>query len=191
MWHRNKAKSLLKWLLLNPGKPYSADQLIDLFWNDMPVETALGNLHVTIHTLRHLLEPSLAPRQESTFLRHSSMGFYWFDMGESWWTDISEIHSSYAKARELEKMGEVKKALFLYRRIADCCCSELMPSHIKEEWLQPYRHYYGDICQQILIKLIRLYQEYNEPDEVLEYAYRALLLDPDCEPALKAIQNNS
>src|SRR5689334_14396646 len=70
-WRRNKAKALLKWFLLNPGKYYSADQLIDLFWADFSPDAAICNLHVTIHYLRHLLEPFLNSHQKSSFLRHN------------------------------------------------------------------------------------------------------------------------
>ena len=91
MWRRNKAKALLKWFLLNPGKLCSADEFIDLFWPDLPLETACGNLHVTMHCLRHLLEPSLSPRQESKFIRRQTNNFYWFDMDETWWTDITDV----------------------------------------------------------------------------------------------------
>src|SRR4051812_298294 len=51
---RNKARMLLKWFLLNPGKPGSADEFIDLFWPEISPETALGNFHVTMHYLRHM-----------------------------------------------------------------------------------------------------------------------------------------
>src|SRR6266571_3632921 len=86
-WRRNKAKTLLKWFLLNPGKLYSADQLIDLFWNDIELEAAIRNFHVTMHYLRHMLEPNLNPRQESSFLHRSNGSFYWFELHPTWWTD--------------------------------------------------------------------------------------------------------
>lgn len=80
MWRRNKAKTLLKWFLLNPGKLCSADQFIDLFWPDLTLEAASINLYVTIHCLRRLLEPALSPRQESKFIRRQSNNFYWLEI---------------------------------------------------------------------------------------------------------------
>src|SRR5690348_8113690 len=58
MRRRSKAGTLLKWFLLNPGTLCSADQFLDLFWSDISPETTLGNLHVTMHYLRRLLEPT-------------------------------------------------------------------------------------------------------------------------------------
>src|SRR5437588_4152712 len=59
MWRRNKAKTLLKWFLLNRGRMFSADQLITWFWPDMSKASAKRNFHVAISYLRHLLEPDL------------------------------------------------------------------------------------------------------------------------------------
>src|SRR5579884_1258601 len=67
-WRRNKAKTLLKWFLLNPNESYSADQLIHYFWKDTAPTVASRNFHVTMHYLRHVLEPELARNQKSTFI---------------------------------------------------------------------------------------------------------------------------
>ena len=53
--------------------------------------------------------------------------------------------------------------------------------------LRPYRHHYEYIYSQVLVRLMQIYQQRNEWEEVLEYAYLALSLDPYCEPATKAI----
>src|SRR5947209_979594 len=71
IWRRNKAKTLLKWFLLNAGRMFSTDQLIAGFWPDMSKTSAERNLHVAIHYLRHLLEPDLPPRHESKYIRRN------------------------------------------------------------------------------------------------------------------------
>src|SRR5437867_11627106 len=88
MWRRNKAKTLLKWFLLNTGRMFSTDQLIAGFWPDMSKASAQRNLHVAIHYLRHLLEPDLPPRRESKYIRCNKDNLYWFERDESWWADI-------------------------------------------------------------------------------------------------------
>src|SRR4051812_12146521 len=67
-WRRTRLQSLMKWFLLNPEKPFSADYLADLFWPDAPMQASHRNLRVNIHYLRHLLEPTIARGQESTFI---------------------------------------------------------------------------------------------------------------------------
>jgi DNA-binding SARP family transcriptional activator len=186
-WRRNKGKSLLKWFLLNPGKLCSADRFIDLFWPDTPLETAFGNLYVTMHYLRHLLEPCLGSREASKFIHHQSNNFYWFEMDETWWTDIIEVQHLFESARELDEYGDDIKASFYYRKVVSYGCLGFLPDDESEEWLLPYRRHYEYIYLQVLVRLIQIYQQRDELEEVLEYAYLALSLDPYCEPAMKAI----
>lgn len=187
MWRRTKVKALLKWFLLNPGKLCSADEFIDLFWSDLPLETASGNLHVTIHCLRHLLEPSLSSRETSKFIRRQSNNFYWFETDETWWTDIAEVQHLFETAKAYDACGEDVKASFYYRKVVSHCGLGFLPEDEAEQWLRPYRQQYDYIYLQVLVRLIQIYQQRHELEEVLEYAYLALSMNPYCEPAMKAI----
>src|SRR5262245_6249510 len=80
-WHGTKVKSLLKLFLIDPGKIYSTDQLSDLLWPTLDLKSSVRCLHVSLHTLRRLLEPSLVPRQPSKFILRNEH-FYWFQMEE-------------------------------------------------------------------------------------------------------------
>jgi len=187
MWRRNKVKSLLKWFLLNPGKLCSADEFIDLFWPDVALETASGNLYVTIHCLRHLLESTLSPREASKFIRRQSNNFYWFEMDETWWTDIVDVQHLFDTARAFDACGDDVKASFYYRKVVSLCCLGFLPEDESEQWLRPYRQHYEYIYLQVLLRLIQIYQKRGELEEVLEYAYLASSLDVYCELAIKAI----
>jgi DNA-binding SARP family transcriptional activator len=186
-WRRNKVKTLLKWFLLNPGKLYSIDQLIDLFWNDIELEAATRNFHVTMHYLRHLLEPNLNPRQESSFLHRSNGSFYWFELHPTWWTDTMDIHGLYTEAKEFDQRHEYRKALFRYRKIAHYCSLGFLPDNMDESAFVPYRHQYECIYYLALVRLMHICLENNELEDVLEYAYQALRLDRYCEIAIKNI----
>ncbi len=186
-WRRNKVKALLKWFLLNPGKLCSADEFIDLFWPDLPLETASGNLYVTIHCLRHLLEPSLGARETSKFIRRQSNNFYWFEADETWWSDIADVQSLFNTARAFDGRGEILKALFYYRKVVSLCSAGFLPEDESEQWLRRYRQHYEYIYLQVLVRLIQLHQQRGELEEIVEYAYMALSLDACCEPAMKAI----
>jgi DNA-binding SARP family transcriptional activator len=187
IWRRNKAKSLLKWFILNPGKLYAADQLIDLFWPELPVETGVGNLHVTIHYLRHLLEPQLPPRADSTFVRRNANNFYWFQMDETWWSDVLDVQMLLETAQKLDKQEDLLGAAFHYRKIVNYCQTGFLLEDAYEDWLQPYRHQYNYIYSQALIRLIEIHVKRREWYEVMDYAHQALAVDAYCEPAVKAI----
>jgi DNA-binding SARP family transcriptional activator len=187
MQRRQKACMLLKWFLLNPGKLGSADAFIDLFWPEISFKQALGNLHVTMHYLRRILEPELNAREGSTFIRRKPNNFYWLQMDESWWIDTSDVHRLLERAHDYDRHGDICKATYYYRKVANYCSQDFLPEDESEDWLLPYRSHYKQIYSRVLMRLIQLYMQRNELEEVLEYAYQSLSIDPYNEIAARAI----
>lgn len=189
MRRRSKARMLLKWFLLNPGKLGSADEFIDLFWPELSPETSMGNFHVTMHYLRHILEPGLGARQESTYIHRTSNNFYWFQPDERWWTDVSDIQGLFDRAREYDLIGNENSAAFCYRKIASYCNLGFLPEDDSEDWLLSYQNHYEHLYSHVLMRLIQLYTQRNDWEEVLEYAYQALRINPYHEIATQTIVN--
>lgn len=187
VWRRNKAKVLLKWFLLNPGRMFSTDQLITCFWPDVPRSSAERNLHVAIHYLRHLLEPDLLPRSESTYIRRNKDNFYWFELDESWWADIFDLYNHYTAAREAEHREEQMVAITHYRQVVAYCSLGFLHEDAYDDTFSPYRRHYERIYTEVLERLMYLYAHIGRVDEVLTYAHHALLVNPYCESAVKAI----
>jgi DNA-binding SARP family transcriptional activator len=187
VWRRNKAKVLLKWFLLNPGSMFSTDQLLTNFWPDMPRASAERNFHVAIHYLRHLLEPDLAPRQKSKYIRRNKDNFYWFELDDDWWVDTSAIQHHYKEGKEAEQRNEQAVAITHYRQIIEYCRLGFLHEDAYEDTFSTHRHHYECIYTRALTRLIHLYTEAGMVDEVLTYAQQALLIDPYCEFAVRAI----
>ncbi|HXR66673.1 MAG TPA: BTAD domain-containing putative transcriptional regulator [Ktedonobacteraceae bacterium] len=187
MQRRNKARMILKWFLLNPGKLGSADEFIDLFWPEIPLDKALGNFHVTMHYLRRMLEPDLSARQESTFVHRKPNNFYWFQMDENWWIDTSDLEMLLERAREYDLSGDYRRAAYYYRKAASYCSQGFLPEDEPEDWLLPYRKRYRHTYSQVLLRLIQIYTQWNELEDVLEYAYQSIVSDPYSEIAIRAI----
>lgn len=187
VWRRNKAKALLKWFLLNPGRMFSANQLIKNFWPDTDKASAERNLHVAIHYLRHLLEPGLAPRHESRYIRRNKDNFYWFDLDETWCADIFDVQHHYSSAKEAEQRDELETAISHYRQIASYCNLGFLHEDAYEDTFSSHRRHYERIYTEVLERLMHLHSHIGKPDEALTYAHHALLVDPYCESAVKAI----
>src|SRR5262245_2317015 len=64
-----KAASLLAYLALFPDRSHPREELIDIFWPDMDIESARNNLRQSLFSLRHLLEGASA---DSIFLADNS-----------------------------------------------------------------------------------------------------------------------
>lgn len=187
LWRRNKAKVLLKWFLLNPGRMFSIDQLIECFWPSINRSSARRNLYVAIHHLRHLLEPDLSPRHESTYIRRNKDNFYWFELDETWWADIFDVHHHYTEAKEAEQRGKQTVAITHYRQVVTYCSRGFLHEDAYEDTFSPYRRHFERIYTEVLESLMHFYSQVGRVDEVLTYAHHALLVDPYCESAVKAI----
>lgn len=189
IWRRNKAKTLLKWFLLNPGKLFSVDQLSRLCWSGIEQAAAVKNLHVTIHYLRHLLEPDLGPGQKSTFICRNKHNFYWFELDERWWIDIFDVEQLSTSARDAECRGDFATAITYYRKLISYHALGFLPEEVYEDSFSPYRRQYDYAYGQILEKVLQLCAQTNSLDDMLTYGFQALSLDPYCETAIKAIVN--
>lgn len=188
LWRRNKAKTLLKWFLLNPGRLYSADQLVKMFWSNRDGKAAARDLHVAIHYIRRLLEPALSSsRQEPRYLRRNKNNFYWLEIDNTWWIDTLELQRLYASAKRLDQKGHVTEAILSYRKIAQYYNLGFLPEDMYEDVFYPFRHQHDSIYAQILERLSSLAFRLSMFDEVLIYSHQALSVDPYNEAAIQAI----
>jgi DNA-binding SARP family transcriptional activator len=186
-WRRNKARTLLKWFLLNPQDLFSVEQLSKLFWPDIAEKVAVSNLHVTLHYLRHVLEPELAPGSPSTFVRRNRHNYYHFDLRDNWWTDVFEVQRLSASAKEAELRGELVRALALYDQLISYYRLEFLPEDIYEDIFSPYRRQHEYAYTQLLEHLLQLYTQTERFDEAISYALLLLAVDPYNENAVKAM----
>jgi len=176
---RKKPMLLLKWFLLNPGKPRSMDELIDVVCPDAAPDKAASSFHVAMHGLRRLLEPDLQPGEESSYIRRSGTNFYRFEAGDEWWTDTGEVYRLFEQGRASDNRGDTRRACFYYGQVvAHPLRRFLEDDDSEEQWLAPYRQRYEAMHMEALLRLVQIHGERGELDESLEYAYRTLMVDP-------------
>jgi len=186
-WRRNKARTLLKWFLLNPRDLFSVEQLSKLFWPDVTGKVAVSNLHVTLHYLRHVLEPELASGSPSTFVRRNRHNYYHFDLRDNWWTDVFEVQQLSTSAKEAEQRGELVRALALYDQLIAFYRLDFLPEDIYEDIFAPYRRQHEYAYTRLLAHLLQLYTRAGRFDEALSYALLLLSVDPYNENAVKTM----
>lgn len=186
-WRRNKAKALLKWFLLNPGDLFSVDQLSRLFWSDSAGKVATSNVHVALHYLRRVLEPELAPGAPSTFIRHNRHNYYWFDLHDDWWTDVSEVRHLSTLAKQAELDGELSRSIELSRQLISYYSLTFLPEDIYEDIFAPYRRQHDYAYTQWLTSLTQLYIQTGQLDDAFSCALDILSTDPYSEEAVKML----
>lgn len=176
---RKKPLLLLRWFLLNPGRPRSIDELIDLACPGIDPDRAANSFHVAMHGLRRLLEPDLRPGEDSSYIRRSGANFYRFEANDGWWTDTGEVDRLFEQGRASDNRGDARRACFYYGQVvAHPVRRFLEDDDSQEHWLVPYRQRYEAMHMEALLRLVVLHGERGELDESLEYAYRALMVDP-------------
>jgi len=70
-----KHRALLAALALQPGRPMSADALVEAIWGVDAPPSAQATLHTYLSVVRRTLEPDLPPRAPSRYLVSSDLGY--------------------------------------------------------------------------------------------------------------------
>ncbi len=68
-WQRRSAKTLTKLLATCPGHTLHREQVLDILWPGVDLESALNSLGKALHAARHAFEPDLPRRMDSAYLR--------------------------------------------------------------------------------------------------------------------------
>lgn len=187
LWHRAKAKLLLKWFLLNPNVMYTRDQLVTMLWPAAEREQALRNLHVTIHHLRKQLAANLPVGCKVSCLHSNKDGCYWFEPANIWWTDVMDVQYFYTQAGAAYEQREEQQAMACYRKVIAYASSGFLPEDIYEDLFTPFRNHFNRMYLHALERLLTFYLHQAMLDEALHCAHQALAHDPYCETAIVAI----
>lgn len=111
---------LLGLLLARAGRPVSADELIDLIWDDEAPPSALNVVQRYVGALRRLLEPELPARSNGAHLRRHGSGYLFVADPES--SDVAAFralvgaaHHHLADQRPQAALDDFAAALALWR----------------------------------------------------------------------------
>lgn len=184
---RTSARTLLKWFLLNPDVRVESSELCELLWRERNSRSNLNQLHVTLHYLRRLLEPTLAARQPSTFIRSDGRGRYWFDFTGCWWTDVTEVERLFAAGKDAEAKGDAKTAITSYEALLGYYRQTFLPENLFDEAFDSARTAFDVAHQNAESRLLRLYLIRGLPHEALPIALSILDRDPLSEEASTAL----
>ncbi len=88
-WPRPGARTLVKLLAVAPGHSLHREQVQEICWPNATPQAAASSLRVALHAARHALEPEIAPRAASSYLRSDGTllrldpGRVWIDADEA------------------------------------------------------------------------------------------------------------
>ncbi len=174
MFPSRKARALLAYLALSPGKPHSRDKLAALLWGDSAEPQARNSLRQCLFVIRRILGVHR--------VRALSME------GESVALDAGAVRVDVGAFEQLVSRGTteaVERALALYRGPLLDGMSMREPAF--EDWLMAERRLLGERASSALARLVDRHAEAGAIDRAIRAGIRLVALDPLSEPAQRAL----
>lgn len=161
-------------------------ELSEVLWPGSAGNRA-NRLHVTQHYLRRVLEPELASRQPSRFIRSDPSGRYWFDPSDCWWTDADEVALLSKSACAARRADDTTAATASYERLLAYYDQGFLPEEVYQDAFVPFRAAYEREHEEALLQLLRLHRQAGQLYEALTCAMRILDRDPYSEEAATCV----
>jgi predicted ATPase/DNA-binding SARP family transcriptional activator len=170
-----KTAALLAYLAYYSERSHPREMLIELLWPEVDPKAGRDSLNMALSSLRRQLEPPGVPA--GAVLRGDRF-FVQMDPN-SITTDVAMFEAALQKAEAADSIGErtrhLADAIALYR-------SQLLPGYY-EEWILPEQERLAALFFRAAHRLTMLLQEAGESDRALDYARRAVRIDPLREEA--------
>lgn len=143
-WARKKSRALVQILALQARHSMHREQVLDGLWPHLDPAAATNQLYKTLHHARRALEPDLAPRAESRFLRVEGDVVRLAALHEVWVdADAFEIRAN--AALTTGNVDALDEALALYG-------GDLLPDSLYEEWTEDRRERLALLYQRVLFR---------------------------------------
>lgn len=170
-WRRRKAAALVTLLALTPGHRLHRDQVACLLWPDTEAGPAANNLHRSLHVVRRILQPDLAPRSSSSYL---TLAGDTLRLGSSrCWVDADAFADLADVAAGGDDPALVDAALALY-------AGDLLPGYPYEEWTAAPRERLRARHLHLLLSMARWHEGRGDRAAVVATWQRAVVSEPTC-----------
>ena len=148
-WQRRSAKTLAKVLATCPEHALHREQILELLWPGVEMDSALNSLGKALHAVRHALEPDLAPRGVSAYLRtRDSMVSLAL---ENVSIDADRFQQLAEQALQAGEVDACEEALALYT-------GELLPEDRYADWCSERRGFLAELLVRLRLQLAEAYE---------------------------------
>ena len=134
---RPSAVAVLRVLAVHAGTPVHREQLVELFWPDLSVESGIHNLHVAISSLRHCFE-AIAPGRGRALLARRD-GAYVLAPDEELVTDLQRLDRALQAAACAGAQDDAAGRLGALRLALDLYTGDVLPAEGPAEWVVEIR----------------------------------------------------
>lgn len=173
-WPRRSAKTLIKLLAVQPGHALHREQVIDVLWPKVDAESALNSLAKALHAARRALEPKLARRQDSAYLRLTD-GML-----------VLNTHRVAVDTDEFEQLAEEalrRREIAAYEAAFAAYGGELLPEDRYESWCSERRTALAELHIRLLLGMAETLERHGSYREAADRLRQVLQQDPTRETA--------
>ncbi|HLI47633.1 MAG TPA: tetratricopeptide repeat protein [Chthonomonas sp.] len=170
-----KMGALLAYLILHSPHFVPREELLALLWPEEEQEVAKNRLRVMLTSLRYHLEPAGIKRGLILQANRLSVRLH----PQAFTSDVLDMLYKMKRAdnapNERESVASLREAVALYK-------GELLPGN-DEEWVLAQRQYLSELYYNSLRKLTTVLKQMGDFQQAIEYAQKALYLEPLDEEA--------
>ena len=173
-WQRRSAKTLTKLLAAQIGHALHREQILDILWPGIPVESALNSFGKALHAARHALEPELPRREDSAYL-HLVDGMLVLN-SEHVMVDTDRFEQLAETALQRRDISDYEAALAAYS-------GELLPEDLYENWCAERRNGLAELRVRLLLGVAEALGKRGDHDKSAGCLREVLRLEPTREAA--------
>lgn len=179
-WCSLKAKSLLKYLIAQHGRPVPKDVLMETLWAGWSPELANSNLRAAMHALRQSLGDFSNEGNGFPYILFCE-GNYLINPQVVLWVDDEEFERHYIAGWHLDKEGKSEEAVKEYMLAETLYRGDYLEDDLYEEWTLRRREALNDTYLTILGKLAKHSAQVADYESCITYCQKILAKDPCCE----------
>jgi two-component SAPR family response regulator len=174
-WRAGKARNLLQYLLLRPGRVIPRDVLFEALWPTL--DAPRGSLKVAVHMLRSILADAGAAADN----HGSGISIVTQECGYSIettnvWVDFQEFGSLIMQTQDKQVKSSPQESVAKLRMAAGLYHGEFLPG-VTMPWAEPQREWLRSLALSALHRLVAFAAQDGDDLHVLDYCHKILDID--------------
>jgi DNA-binding SARP family transcriptional activator len=171
-WQRRTAKTLTKLLATYDRHALHREQILDILWPDVEVESALNSFGKTLYAARRALEPELLPRESSAYLRLTDAMVA---------LDTAHVTIDADHFQRLAESALTQNDVAAYESALAAYGGELLPEDRYEDWCEERRDFLAGLYVRLLLGLADLHEQRSAHGAAADCLRAVLQQDPTRE----------
>jgi DNA-binding SARP family transcriptional activator len=171
-WPRRTAKALTKLLATHPRHALHREEILEILWPGVEVESALNRFGKALHAARRALEPELPPRGASAYLRMT-------DSMLALNTDNVAIDADHFQQLAESALGQGDVAA--YETALAAYGGELLPEDRYQDWCAERRAFLAELRIRLMVELAEALEKRGAYSAATDHLREVLQDDPTRE----------